>query len=147
MATQDNGSQHKETRDPQLSVPLPPTRSLQVYAVDPSAGKYSRNRVTVRVPWERLDPGPTGSKIAVIDCSNGERPEDKIVLINPKIMHGTPCFAGTRVPVSSLFEYLEGGYTIDYFLRQFPTVKREQVVALLEAAKGRAEQDCHASTR
>lgn len=67
MATQENGSQHKETRDPQLRVPLPPTRSLQVYAVDPSVGKYSGNQVTVRVPWEPLAPGPTGRKIAVID--------------------------------------------------------------------------------
>ena len=67
MATQENGSQHRRTRDPQLSVPRPPTRSLQVYAVDPSAGKYSGNHVTVHVPWEPLHPGPTGSKIAVID--------------------------------------------------------------------------------
>jgi hypothetical protein len=66
MTTQDNGSQHTKPRH-RLEVPLPPTRSLQVYAVDPSAGKYSRNRVTVQVPWERLKPGPTGSKIAVID--------------------------------------------------------------------------------
>ncbi|MDT7768805.1 MAG: hypothetical protein QOI30_1813 [Mycobacterium sp.] len=64
---QDNGSQHQQTRDPQLSVPLPPTRSLQVYAVDPSAGKYSGNHVTVQVPWEPLHAGPTGRKIAVID--------------------------------------------------------------------------------
>ena len=48
-------------------MPLPPTRSLQVYAVDPSIGKYSGNRVTVQVPWEPLKPGPTGAKIAVID--------------------------------------------------------------------------------
>jgi hypothetical protein len=67
MATQENGSRRNETRDPQLRVPLPPTRSLQVYAVDPSAGKYSGNQVTVQVPWEPLEPGPTGSKIAVID--------------------------------------------------------------------------------
>ena len=67
MATQENGSQHRQTRAPQLSVPPPPTRSLQVYAVDPSAGKYSGNHVTVQVPWEPLQPGPTGSKIAVID--------------------------------------------------------------------------------
>lgn len=42
-------------------------RSLQVYAIDPSSGKYSGNQVTVRVPGEALDPGPTGHKIAVID--------------------------------------------------------------------------------
>jgi uncharacterized protein (DUF433 family) len=44
-------------------------------------------------------------------------------------------FAGTRVPVKSLFDYLEGGYTIDYFLEQFPTVKREQVMVLLRETR------------
>ena len=47
----------------------------------------------------------------------------------------TPVFSGTRVPVQTLFEYLEAGDTIDEFLEGFPTVTREQVVALLETAK------------
>jgi len=47
-------------------------------------------------------------------------------------MGGTPVFAGTRVPVQTLVEYLEGGETIDDFLDGFPTVTREQVVAFLE---------------
>ena len=55
-----------------------------------------------------------------------------IVTSNPKIMHGTPCFAGTRVAVRTFFDHLEAGYTIDGFLEQFPTVGREQVVRLLE---------------
>jgi hypothetical protein len=42
-------------------------RSLQVYVIDPSSGKYSGNQVTQRVPWEALDPGPTGHEIAVVD--------------------------------------------------------------------------------
>ena len=42
-------------------------RSLRVYSIDPSSGKYSGNQVTVRVPWEPLSPGPTGHKIAVVD--------------------------------------------------------------------------------
>lgn len=54
---------------------------------------------------------------------------------DPEILGGTPCFAGTRVPVNSLFEYLKRGYTVEYFLAQFPTVKREQVDAVLDAAK------------
>jgi len=57
---------------------------------------------------------------------------DSVVTTNPNIMHGTPCFAGTRVAVRTLFDHLEAGYTIDGFLEQFPTVKREQVIALLE---------------
>jgi len=52
-------------------------------------------------------------------------------------MSGTPVFAGTRVPVQSLIDYLEGGQTIDDFLDGFPTVTREQVVAFLEEAKAR----------
>jgi uncharacterized protein (DUF433 family) len=52
-------------------------------------------------------------------------------------MGGTPVFVGTRVPVQTLLDYLEGGETIDDFLQGFPTVKREQVVAFLEEAKAR----------
>jgi len=57
------------------------------------------------------------------------------VASNPNILGGTPVFAGTRVPVESLFDHLIRGYTIEYFLSQFPTVKREQVEAVLESAK------------
>ena len=62
---------------------------------------------------------------------------DSVVSINPKILGGTPVFAGTRVPVESLFDYLKRGRTTDYFLEQFPTVKREQVEKLLDDAKTR----------
>jgi uncharacterized protein (DUF433 family) len=60
-----------------------------------------------------------------------------VVKIDPKIMSGAPCFAGTRVPVQSLIDYLEGGDSIDEFLEGFPTVSREQVIAFLEEAKDR----------
>jgi uncharacterized protein (DUF433 family) len=52
-------------------------------------------------------------------------------------MSGTPVFAGTRVPVQTLIDYLEGGESIDDFLAGFPMVKREQVIAFLEEAKAR----------
>ena len=55
-----------------------------------------------------------------------------VVVIDPEIMSGTPCFAGTRVPVRNLLDYLEGGDTLDEFLMQFPSVSREQAVAYLE---------------
>ena len=55
-----------------------------------------------------------------------------IVKIDPEILGGTPCFFGTRVPVRILFEYIEGGDTIDTFLDQFPSVEREQAIQLLE---------------
>lgn len=58
--------------------------------------------------------------------------EESVVSANKNILGGTPCFTGTRVPVASLFDHLEGGYTIDYFLSQFPSVKRDQVIALLK---------------
>ena len=64
-----------------------------------------------------------------------------VVRSDKDILGGTPCFSGTRVPVKSLFDYLEGGYTIQYFLAQFPTVKREQVVALLDSARNHSEQE------
>jgi uncharacterized protein (DUF433 family) len=59
----------------------------------------------------------------------------QVVTINPKILGGTPVFAGTRVPAESLFDYLKRGQSIEYFLEQFPTVKREQVQTLLDEAK------------
>ena len=63
----------------------------------------------------------------------------QVVSVNQNIQGGTPCFAGTRVPAASLFDYLEGGSTVDHFLSQFPSVKREQVMALLEQARRRTE--------
>ncbi|MCH8839790.1 MAG: DUF433 domain-containing protein [Planctomycetes bacterium] len=61
-----------------------------------------------------------------------------VVSTNPNILGGTPVFAGTRVPAESLFDYLLRGRSIDYFLEQFPTVKREQVEELLDDAKIKA---------
>jgi len=58
-----------------------------------------------------------------------------IVTSSTEILGGTPVFAGTRVPVRNLIDCLEAGDSIDLFLYDFPTVKREQVVAVLEAAK------------
>jgi uncharacterized protein (DUF433 family) len=60
--------------------------------------------------------------------------DQRIVTIDPDVMGGTPVFAGTRVPVRTLLDYLEGGETIDQFLEGFPSVSRDQVIAFLEAA-------------
>ena len=57
------------------------------------------------------------------------------VQVDPEIMSGPPCFAGTRVPIKNLFDYLEGGDSLEEFLAQFPTVTREQAVAVLELAR------------
>ena len=60
-----------------------------------------------------------------------------IVSRSSDILGGTPVFAGTRVPIQTLIDYLEGGQSIDDFLSGFPTVTREQVIAFLEEAKAR----------
>ena len=54
---------------------------------------------------------------------------------DPEIMGGTPVFQGTRVPVQTLLDYLEGGDTLDEFLDGFPGVSREQAVTFLKMAK------------
>ena len=54
---------------------------------------------------------------------------------DPEIMGGTPVFVGTRVPVQTLLDYLEAGDPLDEFLDDFPSVSREQAVAVLELAK------------
>ena len=55
---------------------------------------------------------------------------------DPEIMGGTPVFVGTRVPVQTLLDYLEAGDPLDEFLDNFPSVTREQAIAVLELAKG-----------
>ena len=59
----------------------------------------------------------------------------EIVHSDPEILGGTPVFVGTRVPMQSLFDYLEGGESLDEFLRQFPSVRRDQAVTALEIAR------------
>ncbi len=55
-----------------------------------------------------------------------------IITISPDIQSGTPVFTGTRVPVKNLIDYLRGGDSIDEFLHDFPSVKKEQVYSLFE---------------
>lgn len=52
-------------------------------------------------------------------------------LTNPAILGGRPVFSGTRVPIETLFDYLADGLTLDYFLESFPTVSRDQALAIL----------------
>jgi uncharacterized protein (DUF433 family) len=61
--------------------------------------------------------------------------EQSVIVIDPEIMGGTPCFRGTRVPFKNLLDYLEGGETLDEFLDHFPGVTREMAIAALESAK------------
>jgi uncharacterized protein (DUF433 family) len=57
------------------------------------------------------------------------------VSIDPEVMSGTPVFAGTRVPVQNLFDYIEGGDDLEEFLDDFPSVSKEAALAVLEMAK------------
>lgn len=61
--------------------------------------------------------------------------KQSVVTCNPDVMSGAPVFRGTRVPVQTLIDYLEGGDSIDDFLEGFPSVSRGQVIGFLEEAK------------
>jgi uncharacterized protein (DUF433 family) len=77
---------------------------------------------------------PQQKEIFVANIQSGKVP---IITSSPDVLGGTPVFANTRVPIQTFIEYLEGGQTIDDFLEGFPTVSREQVIAVLEEAKTR----------
>jgi uncharacterized protein (DUF433 family) len=64
-----------------------------------------------------------------------KRKDNLVIIIDPGILGGTPVFSGTRVPVKFFFEYIESGETMDEFLYNFPTVKKDQALQLLEMAK------------
>jgi uncharacterized protein (DUF433 family) len=60
---------------------------------------------------------------------------DSVVVKDPEILSGTPVFRGTRVPLQALFDSLEGGETLEEFLKGFPGVSREMAIAALEEAQ------------
>jgi len=83
-----------------------------------------------------LGPQPTTEGYTLVRQRMGTMaPNLEVVHSDPDILGGTPVFVGTRVPVTSLFDYLEGGDTLDEFLHQFPSVKRDQAIAALELAR------------
>jgi uncharacterized protein (DUF433 family) len=59
----------------------------------------------------------------------------QVIIVDPEIMSGTPVFAGTRVPVQTLFDYLEGGDDLAEFLEDFPSVSQQQALRVLELSK------------
>ena len=64
-----------------------------------------------------------------------ENMDQPVIVRDPEVMHGTPCFRGTRVPFKNLIDYLEGDHSLNEFLGQFPTVTREMAIQALEEAK------------
>ena len=61
--------------------------------------------------------------------------QEPVIIVDPEVMNGTPCFRDTRVPFKNLIDYLEGGHSLGEFLQQFPVVTREMAVQALEEAK------------
>ena len=74
-----------------------------------------------------------------------EETPSSVIHTDPEIMGGTPVFAGTRVPLKNLIDYLEAGDTLDEFLDDFPSVTREQAVAALEEAREALSQRARAA--
>ncbi|HEV1284728.1 MAG TPA: DUF433 domain-containing protein [Bryobacteraceae bacterium] len=60
---------------------------------------------------------------------------ERVIVIDPEIMNGTPCFRGTRVPFKNLIDYLEGGHPLSEFLRQFPSVTHEMAVRAIKETR------------
>jgi uncharacterized protein (DUF433 family) len=112
------------------NTPLQPTKPRYILCAlnHPARGSAAERQVVSRA-----------TKFAV-DCgepySGGGMPTAQLPIhSDPEIMGGTPVFIGTRVPVQTLLDYLEGGDPLSEFLEDFPSVSREQVVAVLELAK------------
>ena len=68
-----------------------------------------------------------------------------IINVDPGILGGKPVFMGTRVPIEIFWDYLEGGYSMDEFLAQYPSVKRELCVGLVTAARDKVMDDARAA--
>ena len=66
-----------------------------------------------------------------------------LITVDPEILGGTPVFAGTRVPIKTLFDHLEAGDALEIFLDDFPSVGRELAVAVLEQARAALVPDAH----
>ena len=66
-----------------------------------------------------------------------------MITVDPEIHSGTPVFAGTRVPVKTLFDHLEAGDSLEVFLDDFPSVSRELAIAVLEQARTTVIADAH----
>lgn len=66
-----------------------------------------------------------------------------LITIDPEIRSGTPVFTGTRVPVKTPFDHLEAGDSLEVFLDDFPSVSREQAIAVLEEARAALMADAH----
>ena len=67
----------------------------------------------------------------------------RLITVDPEIHSGTPVFAGTRVPVKTLFDHIEAGDSLEVFLDDFPSVSRDLAIAVLEEARAALLPDAH----
>jgi uncharacterized protein (DUF433 family) len=67
--------------------------------------------------------------------SEKSRALEEVVTIDPGLLHGTPCFAGTRVPIQTLIDFLKTGETIDEFLAVYPSISRSHICSFLELSR------------
>ena len=89
-----------------------------------------------------MQQAPTPERVAVNGVRDTELvsrtdPRSEVVSVDPERHSGAPCFAGTRVPLQDLWDYLEGGETLDSFLDSFPTVSRDAAVSVIKLASQR----------
>ena len=89
---------------------------------------------------ERSDPcltnrSDSSTSFRIVGTLSDNRSMQEPITRDPEVMHGTPVFRGTRVPVKTMFEYLENGDSLDDFLQGFPTVSRELAVQVLEESR------------
>ncbi len=122
-----------------VAVPILPSRKLSVTCSGFLGGVFALSKALfsgkrrTRASGDGPEPGALYSTKA---CRWPSPTKTPVVHSDPEILSGTPVFVGTRVPVQSLFDYIEGGESLDEFLRQFPSVRREQAIAALELARG-----------
>jgi len=84
--------------------------------------------------WEKMA-GHVQTRSDKILKVKGSMPKETFLESSKSVLGGTPVFKGTRVPVKTLMDYLQGGDTLDDFLRDFPTVKSDKARQFLNAAK------------
>ena len=98
------------------------------------ASSKARDYCVSRARYTRV-PSPFGSPIM----------NEQLITMDPEIHSGAPVFAGTRVPIRTLFDHLEAGDSLEVFLDDFPSVSREVAVAILEEAQAALLPDAHSS--
>jgi len=117
------------------------TTGTHTNPVLPAPSRYSRNTTMKPAALGATDSQATNGVAAASRVALYSKAQDRMPITAPvvhsdqDILSGTPVFVGTRVPAQSLFDYLEGGDTLDEFLRQFPSVRREQAIAALALAR------------